>query len=253
LILESITKASEDVHTGTLVLVNSSNAYVFPSANTHLINLRDHREKVNGSNTYQVSYDNMLLQKEACAALNRMMVRYFELSEDGSTLVTSAYRTFQDQEDLHSSVKAGYSDHHTGYCISLKKFVTSNISSLESDHWIYENAHKYGFIVRYPDEKADVTGVSDYTHCFRFVGIPHAYYMFENRYCMEEYVDLLKNNYTPEKPLQITADGKPYQVYYLAASASELTTLQVPANYAYTLSGDNVGGFIVTVDLSSPK
>ena len=106
-------------------------------------------------------------------------------------------------------------------------------------------------MVRYPDSKAAITGVDGYEYCFRYVGVPHAYYIHENNYCLEEYVELIKNTYTPDKTLKITtSDGGLYEVYYVAAGSEELTVLKVPANYSYTVSGDNIGGFIVTVNLN---
>ncbi len=249
-----ITKARDDVNKGELLLVNADHAYVFPTGNAHLINIYDNRTKISGSNIYQVSYDTYLLQKDAFRAFDTMMQKYYEISEgDGSVLISSAYRTLKDQEDLGSSVQAGYSDHHTGYCVALKKFNASNvIGTIEKDHWIYQNAHKYGFVVRYPDSKVDETGVSDYEHCFRYVGVAHATYMYEKDLCLEEYVALLQKSYTTEH-LKITGtDKNQYEVYYISAGSGDIATLDVPSNYKYTISGDNMGGFIVTVNLSQP-
>ena len=244
-----ITKQSSAIHTGDLILVNADHEYVFPNGSSHLVNIFDKRSKVNGANPYQVSFNDYLLHKDAFVAFDAMMLKYFDLSEDGSVLITSAYRTYKAQQDLGSSVQAGYSDHHTGYCVSLKNY---DRTDLALDHWIYENCHKYGFIVRYPVGKEAETGVSDYEHCFRYVGVAHATYITSNGYCLEEYVELLKRNYT-EQHLSINgADGNKYEVYYVPASAEDITTVKVPSNYEYTISGDNDSGFIVTVNLSAP-
>ena len=249
LLYAQITKQRSAIHTGELILVNADHEYVFPNGTAHLVNIFDKRTKVNGANPYQVLFDTMLLQKDAFAAFERMMLRYYELSDDGSILITSAYRTLKEQEDLGSSVQAGYSDHHTGYCVALKYY---DRSDLGEDHWIYENCHKYGFIVRYPNGKDGETGVSDYVHCFRYVGVAHATYIAKNNLCLEEYVNLLKNNYTAEHLAITGADGNQYEVYYIPAGNTDITTLRVPSNYEYTLSGDNDGGFIITVNLNAP-
>lgn len=252
-----ITQANGKIHEGELIIVNSDNAYVFPTVPTGLVNIYENRTKVNGTNPYQISYTTYQLQKNAFDAFESMLLKYFEVSEDNSTIITSSYRTHKDQEDLGSSIKAGYSDHHTGYCVALQKTGTSaagNREKLEADHWIYQNCHKYGYIVRYPAHKTDATGVSDYTYCFRYVGVAHATYINEKNICFEEYIDRLKTDYSGNEHLKIEgADGKSYEVYYVAAGSGDLTTLSVPSNYAYTISGDNVGGFIITVDLSTPK
>ena len=66
------------------------------------------------------------------------------------------------------------------------------VARIDGDYaWLTENAWRYGFILRYPPEKADVTGIGYESWHFRYVGIPHAWYMQENNLCLEEYLDLL--------------------------------------------------------------
>ncbi len=250
-----ITRPNSAVNTGELIAVNKEHAYVFPSSEAELLNIYDNRTKVNGSNPYQIGLREWKMNKAAFAAFDTMMAKYYELSGDSSTQITSAYRTYDEQNKMNSSISAGNSEHHTGYCVSLQKATSSGGSreKLESDHWIYQNAHKYGFIVRYPDSKADVTGVSDYNYCFRYIGVAHASYIYKNNLALEEYLTLLKTDYAGDTHLKIDAEnGNRYEVYYVPAANGELTTVSVPENYAYTISGDNIGGFIVTVDLSTP-
>lgn len=247
-----ITKAKNDIHVGDLILVNADHAYIFPTANTHLVNVYENRTKIDGSNIYQVSFPTYQLERSTFEAFETMMKKFYTVSDgDSSVLISSAYRTLQDQEDLGSSVQAGYSDHHTGYCVALKKYGTSSTQALETDHWIYAHCYEYGFIVRYPESKSEQTGVSDYEHCFRYVGVAHATYISQNNLCLEKYVDLLKKNYTSTHLAIQGADGNGYEVYYVPADEG-ITQFSVPQNYKYTISGDNMGGFIVTVHLSEP-
>ena len=250
-----ITKASTDVHTGELLVVNDQYAYQFPTTAVNLKVIYDNRLKYEDIyNTYMVGQTSWKLHTTALDAFNQMMYKYYELEEDGSICITSAYRTLQDQEALGSTVRPGYSDHHTGYCVAIKQKTESGNVSLDTSHWIYQNAHKYGFIVRYPEDKSDITGVTDYLHCFRYVGVAHATYIYENGICLEEYAEILKQDYAAGTHLQINAaDGNRYEVYYVPAGTDELTTISVPQNYAYTVSGDNIGGFIVTVNLNAPN
>ena len=181
------------------------------------------------------------------------MEKYNEFFEDERFAISSAYRTESAQAALNSTVKPGESEHHTGYCVALQVFdSTNNRINLdpETDRWFYQNCHKYGFIVRYPDEKKDITGVDRYEHCFRYVGVAHATYMYENNLCLEEYLDKLKDSYSSAATrLSISAaDGSDYDVYYVKASDSDITTIDVPtSDFTYTISGDNRGGFIITV------
>lgn len=246
---------SSKVSSGVLLVVNDDHAIDPDSVMSELINIYDNRTKINGANPYQINtVTAVYMHKEAFLHMEKMMQKYFELSEgDGSVLVKYAYRTYDDQDKLGSVVKAGFSDHHTGCCIALQQGDVGGYPALETSHWIFDNCHRYGFVQRYPAGKEASTGVSDYEHCYRYVGLPHANYMTEHSLCLEEYVELLRTQYASGSRLSVTdANGGRYEVYYVPAASTELTTIQVPENYAYTVSGDNIGGFIVTVDLSKP-
>lgn len=252
-VFTQITKAADDIHSGQLILVNKNNRYTFP-VGVSLLRIYDNMAtKPNGSTIYRPVSADYKLEVETLQALNTMMSQHYEYDDAATFAISSAFRTFEDQEDLTSSnVPAGYSDHHTGYCVAIK--YSDNKTSLESDHWIYQNCYKYGFVVRYPEGKESITDVPGYTHCLRYVGVAHATYMYQNDLCMEEYLDLLKNNYNSStKRLTIAAaDGFSYEVYYVAASGDQVTTFDVPSNYQYTVSGDNRSGFIVTVKIADP-
>lgn len=55
--------------------------------------------------------------------------------------------------------------------------------------WFAENGYKYGYVVRFPEDKTQQTGLDYRPWHFRYVGIPHAYYMTQNNLCLEEYVE----------------------------------------------------------------
>lgn len=249
---EQTTITADEIYSGQLILVNNDNRYTFP-AGLSLLRIYDYMTlKPNGSTIYRPVSTDYKLEAEALSALNAMMYKYYEFDDVATFAISSAYRTLEDQEALNSSVLPGYSDHHTGYCVAIQY---SDRSNLEADHWIYQNCYKYGFVVRYPEGKESATGVSDYKHCLRYVGVAHATYMYENNLCMEEYLDRLKSNYnSADNRLSIlAADGYVYEVYYVEASGSEVTTFYRPTkNYEFTVSGDNRSGFIVTVKLIPP-
>ena len=258
---EQVTRTISDTYYGELILVNKTHKYQFP-ANLLLTKIEEERSKINGSNFYQINADILQstnrprveeLESKTFEAFESMMQKHYEISDgDTSVRIRDAYRTLAAQEGF--SLAPGYSDHHTGYCIALDYANTKQ--PLESSHWIFRNCYKYGFIVRYPDTKSEITGIDKgYEYCLRYVGVAHATYIANSGLCMEEYVELLKNSYSADNHLKITgADGNSYEVYYVPASAgNELTTITVPSNYEYTISGDNNGGFIVTVNLSAPR
>lgn len=244
-------ESAENIHKDPLILVNSDNRYLFPeSAESSLVRIYDHRSKTEGGRyCYSLVDQQYKLQAEAVYALDAMMLKNYEVTGD-IIRITDAYRTLAAQEKYDTP--PGYSDHHTGYCFSIRYDDTGEL--IEADHWIYQNCHKYGFVVRYPEGKEDITGVSQYTYCLRYVGVAHATYMFQNNYCMEEYLDLLQNQHGPSQQRLsiVAADGFTYEVYYVPASGAELTTIEVPSNYSCTVSGDNRSGFIVTVKMTPP-
>lgn len=246
------TKVADEIHSGQLILVNNDNRYTFPS-NLSLLRIYDNMVLGQQGNTiYRPVSSDYKLEAEALNALNAMMYRHYEFDDSVTFAISSAYRTLDDQAALNSSVQPGYSDHHTGYCVAIK--YADNRTPLESDHWIYQNCYKFGFVIRYPEGKESITGVSDYKHCLRYVGVAHATYMHQSGLCFEEYIELLKNNYNSSaKRLAIAAaDGITYEVYYTPASGQDVTTLDIPSNYNYTVSGDNRSGFIVTVKMTDP-
>ncbi len=254
------TQASSDIHNGSLILVSEKEnlAYQFPDK-TDLVLIEDLRKDQNGTHPYQTRLlrTDEKLQSDAGKAANQMLTDFYLHFEDSSLIFADAYRTKEDQSKLSTPV--GYSEHHTGYVFTLRTYNSAGkavpLSQNSAADWIYENCYKYGIICRYPDDKADVTGVDGYEYCFRYVGIAHATYMYENDLCLEEYLELLRTSYASDTHLQIKdASGSLlYTVFYVPAAETELTTLSIPSNFNYTVSGDNIGGFIVTVDLTQPR
>lgn len=249
-IVENTYKVSE----GVLILVNKDHEYVFPSVDSRLINVFDSREKnSSGSYSFMCSTNTIRMDKTAFSAFSDMMDAFVSETANKYAMISDAYRSYSDQDG--KSIPAGFSDHHTGYLFSLKFYDDTGIyhsdnssKYYEAYHWLSENAAKYGFIVRYPATKSAVTGVSEYTYCYRYVGAPHASYMAENNLCLEEYVSLISSTYKVDGDhLMVAADGHNYEIYYVPTSEP----LYVPAvSRGYEISGDNAGGYIVTVQLN---
>ncbi len=55
--------------------------------------------------------------------------------------------------------------------------------------WLRDNAYKYGFIKRYPDDKVDITGIDNEPWHYRYVGKEAAKIMYEENLCLEEYIE----------------------------------------------------------------
>ena len=267
---QPIAKTYADSQTGDLILVNKTHEYRFPdvrvenldAATKALYNLNSYQQQT--PTAYNVSSATALLQPHAAQALHLMLLDYNAYTGDGSIWAFVAYRTYQEQ--ANKSFPQGFSDHHTALLVSLTvdKDGKTSIKEANTNHkWIFENCHKYGFVQRFPADKSGLTGDTlNYTEAFRYVGVAHATYMKSNRLCLEEYVTLLKNNHTSQNgtdgkhlSVDVDADGTAdYEIYYVPANtaANALTTIPVPSNLEYSVSGDNCGGFIVTVNLDRP-
>lgn len=140
----------------------------------------------------------------------------------------------------------------TGYSFDLRVLLgdleSSNERDLEDDEiaWIKTYGADYGFVLRYDEGKETVTGNEFEPDHIRYVGVPHALYMKDNDLSLEEYVDYIRTYTRYDKPLEYKNGNTTYVIYYFPAGAGYETSVLVPEGLEYTISGDNMGGFIVT-------
>lgn len=94
----------------------------------------------------------------------------------------------------------GHSEHHSGLAFDIitpeyqKDVYDLNESFAKTDayQWLVENCAEYGFILRYPKDKTDITQINFEPWHYRYVGIEHAKYIMSRNLCLEEYVDMMK-------------------------------------------------------------
>ena len=123
------------------------------------------------------------------------------LKEGYEITINSAYRSYQDQEELVNTyqnlygeeyvnkfvARPGFSEHQTGLAFDIgSKKVNVFANSKEYD-WMLENAHKYGFILRFPKKYENITGFRSEPWHYRYVGEKIAKYIYENDITLEEY------------------------------------------------------------------
>lgn len=118
-------------------------------------------------------------------------------------LAQSNYRSYEHQKSLYDeyvfqdgvaladtySARPGHSEHQTGLVTdigtsSLDMLYFENYSGYE---WVLENAHRYGFIQRYPEGKEYITGYEYESWHFRYVGVESATVMYEHDWTLDEY------------------------------------------------------------------
>lgn len=161
-------------------------------------------------------------------------------------LISSGYRDEHKQDELYRemgskrALPAGYSEHNLGLSLDIGS-TQGEMSEAPEGLWLKEHAWKYGFILRYPEDKTDITGIRFEPWHFRYVGQPHSAIMHEEGLVLEQYLDELKQR----KRMSTTVEGQAYEIFYYPVSEDQV--IHVPAQGKYSLSGNNVDGIIVTV------
>ena len=124
-------------------------------------------------------------------------------------MVISGYRSYARQKQLYDAKVAEYgpnqkvtavpgtSEHQYSASVDISTDGTcqNNFGELPAGKWIAENSYKYGFIVRYPEDKKELTGINFEPWHLRYVGVEHATAIYEMGVCLEEYVDYLWKTY----------------------------------------------------------
>ncbi|MCC0784025.1 M15 family metallopeptidase [Clostridioides sp. ES-S-0108-01] len=126
-----------------------------------------------------------------------------QANEEGvQFLGSSAYRSYDTQLDTYTRrvksqgqkkadeyvAKPGYSEHQTGLCIDLTNPERWFVGSTKEAIWLAENAHKFGFIIRYPKDKEDITGTAYEPWHIRYVGKDDAEEIYSKGLTLEEYL-----------------------------------------------------------------
>ena len=143
---------------------------------------------------------------EARAAFDTMKS---SAAEDGINLhAFSTYRDFARQKQLYESYVAkdgqaaadrysarpGYSEHQTGLTFDVgevgkeQHWASSSFGETPGGQWLAENAHTYGFILRYPKGKEKITGYMHESWHFRYVGKDIATSIYQKGLTLEEYL-----------------------------------------------------------------
>ena len=143
----------------------------------------------------------------------------------------------------------GCSEHQTGLAIDLGlaseeiDFIRPNFPYSGLCGAFRKQAADYGFILRYPAGKEAVTGIAHEPWHFRYVGVPHARFMAEQGFVLEEYVAMLRRDYS-QRPLTVCSASHMFHIWYCDEAVRE-ELLSEPGGYCQ-VSEDNCGGFVVT-------
>ncbi len=118
----------------------------------------------------------------------------------GEDFQTTLYNNYVAKEGVTKadtySARPSYSEHQTGLSIDLKNTALANIRLTDENYtWLANNAHKYGFIIRFPENKENITLYQFENWHIRYVGLEAAKIIYDNKLTLEEYIDLYETEY----------------------------------------------------------
>ena len=247
--MKHITLNRDAVHRGPLILVNKEYGVAY-DAPEELVKVK---EKVQ-------------LERHSAAFLQDLMHNV-----DGwdAIVPVSGWRSMAQQQAIWDSCMKehgpeytrtyvavpGHSEHQTGLAIDLGlrqehiDFICPEFPDTGICGLFKQRAADYGFILRYPAGRENITGIGCEPWHFRYVGIPHAQIMKENRLTLEEYTECIKQFDSPLHPYCIRNQGRAIYVSYIPAGPAQ-TTIEVNEAASYRISGNNVDGFVLTQEVS---
>jgi D-alanyl-D-alanine carboxypeptidase len=115
---------------------------------------------------------------------NQEIQNYYGQGSDYITAVKQAEQSVN---------RAGYSEHSTGLAIDLNG-VREDFDSTSASKWLQEHAQDYGFVLRYPKDKQELTNIRYEPWHYRYVGVENAKEMKKRGMCLEEYITFLKES-----------------------------------------------------------
>ncbi|PWV99533.1 D-Ala-D-Ala carboxypeptidase [Paenibacillus cellulosilyticus] len=242
--MQTLRVQKDQVYQGNLLLINSDYSVHPEGVQTDIVSLIDHTELVNGFGLLDNSIE---LSQHVVEQFSKMVAAAAQ-DEVNHFVISSGYRDFAKQEQLYQekgadyALPAGNSEHNLGLALDIGSSLESMDQAPEGK-WLKEHAADYGFILRYPADKTNITGIQYEPWHFRYVGLPHSKIMQSNNMTLEEYLDWLHEH----KTVYVNVDEKRYEITY--KDVPRETAFQIPANHTYELSGDNQDGVIVTIEL----
>ena len=174
-----------------------------------LVTMKARNKDGSNGGVYKASGASMQLQAECAQALYDMSEA--ALSDGYRLYLKSAYRSWQTQNTMYYNRlkknngvddgwvnKPGSSDHQTGLGCDVvprnwkDKAMNDKMMKEPECQWMAEHCQEFGFILRYPEDKEDLTEINYEPWHMRYVGIPAATYIMEHNLCLEEFTEELQ-------------------------------------------------------------
>ena len=162
---------------------------------------------LNGGEDYELLFTVPIADHEKVAEMEGVkLIGHITKPELGCALITRDGQEFElkaqgwnplKEEEAEKAAellvqRPGYSEHATGLALDFNG-VSSDFEHDEAYLWLNEHAAEYGFVLRYPTDKVNLTGIDYEPWHFRYVGVEHAKKMNELHMCLEEYIEYVRS------------------------------------------------------------
>ena len=169
-----------------ILLVNAANPLPEGKEPEELVNLYEQKRH------FLLARSDIFLTQEAFEAANRMF-RQAEDEDMNGFILTSGYRSREKQAELYLSQQdgtaqpAGCSEHETGLAFDVTARSDGDFEATPQFKWLSEHCWDYGFILRYPKGKEQITGIAYEPWHYRYVGEEAAKLIRDHGWTLEEY------------------------------------------------------------------
>ena len=172
---------------GSILLVNAEHRLSADYVPEGLVNLYEQRH------SFRLASSDIYLTRETYEAMERMFAAA-EADDVNGFIVTSGYRDYNRQAEIYAesepgkAQEPGASEHQTGLAFDVTADNNGGFETTEQYAWLCAHAHEYGFIQRYPANKADETGISYEPWHYRYVGVEAATRIRETGVTLETFI-----------------------------------------------------------------
>jgi len=144
---------------------------------------------------FRLASSEIYLEREVFEAANEM---FKQAEKDGVNkfTITSGYRTWEAQEKLYfkdtkgTAAAPGESEHQTGLAFDVTtRHGSGGFEKTKQYKWLIKHCWDYGFILRYPKDKEEITGFACEPWHYRYVGVDIARVIHDNDWTLEEYCE----------------------------------------------------------------
>ncbi len=248
--MKTIELRKENIYSGNLILINKDNPIRI-------------KEKEIEKKLVSVCNTPHLLNKEAARLIEQILDK---IDTNNEIAPVSCFRSKGEQEDIYNGsiiengleftqkyvAKPDESEHQSGLAIDLgeKKEDIDFICPDFPYHGVFNEFRKMavekGFIERYKEDKQSITGISKEPWHFRYIGYPHSAIIEEKGFALEDYHEFIKKFTSEENGFEYEDSKYIWKVLYIEVM-DEMETIEISDAYDYTISGNNIDGFIITL------